>query len=368
MKGKGGIKTVYKDVFYGTALYNRRTMNDFKTILNFSKSDSAQLRLSVINFHNKHGTKATCDAYGISKSTIYEWKKRYRESKHDLNSLIPKSKVPIHKRKMEVKPLVLEFIKNIRIEHFGIGKEKIKPLLDEYCLENDLKTICESKIGKIIKRYDLVFPVRVYHDPTRKKHVFRDKVKVRYSPKIKDVGYIEIDSITKFVEGMRLYVINAKDIKLKFQFAYSYTRLNSRSALDLFKKLEEVYPIKEGIKIVQTDNGSEFEGEFDRYLKEKNIPHVYIYPRCPKINSFVERSNRSLQEEFIDSNISTFLLKGIDKFNLDLMDHLIWYNTKRVHKSLGNITPIHYVFNLLPQSSMYGTRTYYFIFIIFSVI
>jgi hypothetical protein len=29
----------------------------------------------------------------------------------------------------------------------------------------------------------------------------------------------------------------------------------------------------------QTDNGSEFMGEFDKYLKEIGIEHYYSYPR-----------------------------------------------------------------------------------------
>ncbi|MFP3256959.1 MAG: hypothetical protein RXO36_04085 [Candidatus Nanopusillus acidilobi] len=33
------------------------------------------------------------------------------------------------------------------------------------------------------------------------------------------------------------------------------------------------------ISKVQTDNGSEFMGEFDKYLKEIGIEHYYSYPR-----------------------------------------------------------------------------------------
>ena len=31
------------------------------------------------------------------------------------------------------------------------------------------------------------------------------------------------------------------------------------------------------------------------------------------------------------------------------MDYLVWYNTKRVHKSLGNILPIDYLLKILPK-------------------
>ncbi|BAL80245.1 integrase core domain-containing protein [Caldisericum exile] len=121
-------------------------------------------------------------------------------------------------------------------------------------------------------------------------------------------------------------------------------------------KLETVYLIKYAIKVVQRDFGSEFLGEFDEYLKKKNIKHNFIYPRCPRINGFIERANRTLQEEFIDLNL-LLLLDNINEFNKRLIDYLIWYNTQRPHKSLNNLTPIDYVLKYYPESQMYVTRT-----------
>ena len=42
---------------------------------------------------------------------------------------------------------------------------------------------------------------------------------------------------------------------------------------------------------------------FDKYLKERVIKHNFIYPRCPRINGYVETANRNLQDEFINENI-----------------------------------------------------------------
>jgi len=41
--------------------------------------------------------------------------------------------------------------------------------------------------------------------------------------------------------------------------------------------------------------------------------------------------------------------KKINEFNAYLIDYLIWYNIKRVHKSLGNISLINYLLKILPQ-------------------
>jgi len=75
------------------------------------------------------------------------------------------------------------------------------------------------------------------------------------------------------------------------------------------------------------------------YLKKRNIKHNFIYLRCPRVNGFVERANRTLQEEFIDLHLN-LLLEDIDEFNRRLMNYLLWYNTERHHKSLNKLTSI----------------------------
>ena len=360
MKGSLGVSTTYQDLFVGTPLYNGQMIRSIRSALSFSKSQTAENRLRIIEFHKRYGTKATVDAFEVSKPTVYRWKKTFKDSKGRLESLIPDSRSPQRKRTMNTHFKIIEFIKSLREQYGHLGKKKIKPLLDEYCLSENIKSISESTIGKVIKRHNLYSKSRrIYHNPTHahSKARLSYKTRVKKSPKPTVSGYIEIDSIVKFIHGIKLYIINAVDVKLKFQFSYGYTRLNSQNSLDFIKKLELVYPIQNAVKIIQTDNVLEFMGDFDNYLKRKNINHLFIYPRCPKINGFVERANRTLQEEFINGH-EEYALDGITEFNSRLMDYLVWYNTKRVHKSLNNVSPINYLLNILPpESQMYVTYT-----------
>lgn len=245
MRGKIGIKTRYQNIWYGTRLYNNAAMKQLVSQGKFTDNQVAQFRLKVVEFHQKHGTRATLDAYGISKATIYRWRKLSGK----LLSLIPRSKAPKRKRVMQTPLKIVSFIKNLREKHPRLGKEKIKPLLDEYCLKERLPTISESTIGKVIKRHQLFYAPsrRIYHNPAsawaEKKYHY--KAKVKHSPKPKDFGYLEIDTIVKFIHGIKFYIFNAVDIKLKFSFAYGYSRINSRNAQDFYKKLELVYPNRE---------------------------------------------------------------------------------------------------------------------------
>jgi transposase InsO family protein len=356
----GGVNRC-RYLFSNTPLYNADMKKYIQSVKVFSASEKAKYRLKVIEFHNKYGTLATKDAFNTSKATIYRWKKILKDNHGRLSSLVPLSTAPKHPRIMMTDQRIVLFIKQIRKNHPRLGKEKIKPLLDEYCQKQAITSISQSTIGKLIKRHNLLSPKRYgryYHNPADKRaqKQVKYKTKVKRSPKPKEFGYLEIDAVVKFIDGMKLYIFNAVDIKLKFQFSYAYSRLNSKNGADFLSKLLVVYPIRKGIKTIQTDNGLEFKGEFHRYLKKHNINHLFIYPRCPKINSFVERSNRSLQEEFVNDNLD-LAVSDLNLFNHKLTDYLIWYNTKRVHKSLNNISPIDYLLSVSPESQKWVTYT-----------
>ena len=313
------------------------------SLRHFDESEIAKQRLKIIKFYDKYGEKATKEAFGVDRKLIYIWRKKLKQGKGKLSSLVPFSTRPERVRRMMTDGRIVEFIKKLREEHPRLGKEKIKPLLDEYCDEVGISSIKESTIGKVIKRNNLFFQKsnRVYHDPAsgwaqRKK---KKRLRVRYSPKHQELGHLQADSITLFTDGLKRYIFSAIDSKLKFSFSLCYKSLNSRNGQDFFRKLERVYPFR--IKSLQTDNGLEFLGEFDEYLRKKNIPHFFSYPRCPKINGVVERYQRSLQEEF--ANWYLEIIDDTRVFNQKMIEYLIWYNTRRVHQSLGLKSPMDYL-------------------------
>jgi hypothetical protein len=309
----------------------------------FSRDEVAKERLRVIEFYDLHGEKTTREAFKVGRDTIWIWKKRLKESHNSISSLIPTPTTPKTKRTMLVHPKVVMHIRFLREEHPRLGKEKIKPLLDKYCLKERLPAIEISTIGKVIKRNNFFFQKsgKVYHNPgsgfARRKQTKR--IRVRYTPKPTEIGYIEIDTVLRFVDGIRYYFYQAVDVKGKFAFSLMYKHLNSQNTVDFFKKLERVSPYL--ITTIQTDNGLEFLGDFEDYLKKHKIPHIFIYPRCCRINGVVERFNRTIQEEFIDNNLE--YIHNPVLFTGKLIDYLIFYNTERVHKSLGLISPIDYL-------------------------
>ena len=225
----------------------------------------------------------------------------------------------------------------------NIGKGKIKVLLDKYCKDNNLPIYSESKIGRIIKEK------KIYHHRQKISHFGKIKEikrgKKERKPKkliIEDPGdLIEIDTVVRFHNGLKRYVITAIDTFGRPAFAYAYNRISSSNAKDFFKKLEEVMPFS--IKAVQSDNGSEFHLHFKKYLEKRNIRHYFNYPGQPYKQGHIEKFNRTIQEEFIDWHESYF--DNLDDFNNLLIDWLLWYNTKRPHWNLNLMSPMDYLIN-----------------------
>ena len=323
---------------------------------NYMITKKAEERLKILQYWKKHGLEATTDAFGAKRSTLFNWWKIYKESGYRLESLNPGSQARKNTNKREIHPLILKEIKRLRLEVCpNMSKAKVKKDLDKYCIKLNLPIYSESKIGRIIKEK------KIYHHRQKVSHFGKvetvKKKKKERKPEdlaVKAPGdLIEIDTIVKFIWGMKRYIITAVDIKTRYAFAYAYKKHDSASAKDFFKKLEQVFPYK--IKAVQTDNGSEFHKYFMQYLEKRNIVHYWNYKGQPYKQGHIEKYNRTIQEEFIDWN--EILLEDVDQFNQKLVDWLIWYNTERYHWGLDLTSPVDYLLKNNWVSNMCWTNT-----------
>lgn len=312
-------------------------------------TERAKERLAVIAFWEKHGVEATVDAFGVSRRTLYRWKKMLRGARGHVEGLNEKSTAPKRRRKREYPPGLLEKVVAIRRDHDRTGKKKLAALLgvsESYagrCL-SDLR-----KRGALPGRYKISLQAR-----SGMVHALAPKRRPRIRRKLK--RGVEVDTIIRFVDGVKRYVYTAIDVEKKFAFAAAYTNHSSRSAADFLGKLRIVAPFD--IAEVQTDNGSEFAAFFEDACTGAGITHFHTYPRSPKMNAHVERFNRTLSEDFIRHHKAA-LRDDLHRFNELLIDWLLWYNTERPHEALGMLSPLRYIVRDLTahQCQMYWTRT-----------
>lgn len=309
-------------------------------------TDKAKYKAKVLVFWEKHGLAATLDAFPVKRSTLFLWKKQLQDGSGRLEALNEKPKAPKVRRKRECREAVIAEIKRQRFLHPNLGKEKIHPLLQKFCRDKHLDCPAPSTIGRLIKDCGglRVFPQKVRHNgqvvPLKRQKVLRKpkNLKAEYPGHL-----VALDTVERFVHGLRRYIITFEDIYTRFSFAWATKSHASKAAKEFFDYCRLVFPYP--FVFVLTDNGSEFKKHFSEELNRLHLIHYHTYPKTPKMNAHVERFNRTIQEEFIDYHVGALL--NPTAFNLKLMNWLIWYNTLRPHHAFQNkLSPVQFITSL----------------------
>ncbi len=296
----------------------------------------------IIFYHTfgKENASETSSYFGITRKTFHKWLKRFDEE--NLLSLEEHSKAPAKRRAWEVTRTEEERIICLRKKHIKWGKAKIKKLYS-----NDYKeTISTWKIERVIRYHKL------FSDPKKHLKLVKNKAKRKMRLSIYDIekkdtfGFLwHIDAIIIWWYGARRVIFTGIEDTTKIAFARVYTTNNSGYSEDFIKRL--MYLAQGNIKIMHSDNGSEFKDKFETACKNLGILQAYSRPRTPTDNPSLERFNRTVQEEWLE--LSEVGLDNIDDANLDLTNWLIEYNNVRPHQTLDYKTPLEYAYQKFPE-------------------
>ncbi len=306
------------------------------------------------------------DSYGKSRSTIYLWKQKLKKAGGKLSALAPGDRAPKNKRHRVVHPFIEDFITVYRTTHPGVDKTTITPALTAACKNARVRPVSESTVGRII--HDLKARGKLSRSNKITLYGKTGTLLVRESkPKKKKMrrkGFlpqlpgdlVQMDTVSIFAAGLKRYIFTAIDLSTRFAFAYAYKTNSSANGNDFLGKFLKVAPFV--TRRVQTDNGSEFAKYFDDYCQKNGLTHFFNYPKHPQSNGYLERFNRTIQEQCV--NLYIDYLDEPETFNQKLMEYLIWYNTEKPHRGIGNLPPLrHYLdnFSTSKKSNMLWTLT-----------
>jgi len=214
------------------------------------------------------------------------------------------------------------------------GKREDQALLDEFCKEKGLKSIAESTIGKVIKRHKLFTrrPEEFTMIPVSSDRLNRS---VSGSSDLPARGFWAYHSRHRRAGNGRSkgLLLQCIDAKLKFALTLNYKRLNSKNMKDFYERFNAVYLFRS--KTGRRTTAQKTLGNSIRHCKKLPFPICLSIP-VPKINSIIERYNRTIQEEFIDNHLDIIHDKPL--FHEHLAEYIVFYLTKRIHKSLDKMT------------------------------
>lgn len=323
MKGRyaGRHMTIYGYVLPGAISIAR------SAFLAGNISERAKQRLKILDWHRNHGKNVSLTArhFGLTRYTIRSWQKRL--DKFGPRELEDKSHRPKTLRQPTTSWEIVSEVVKLRKQYPAWSKYKIQALLPV-----NLKTSA-STIGRIIKRKGLI---NKKISIKRQKAAKNPRKRFPHGFKVSCPGdMVQID--TKYIMiigGRKFYQFTAIDVLGKKRVLRVYPSLSSKNGARFLQECINNFDFE--IKNIQTDNGSEFLGEFDKLCKKLNIPHYFIYPRHPKQNTYVETSHSADEKEFYQQgNVSSIL---------EVMQQRIieWQNTWnkiRPHESLNYLTP-----------------------------
>lgn len=236
-------------------------------------SSSAKQRLEWMIFYYTVGKKkarATALYFGISPKTFHKWKKRFNPK--IIQSLEEKSKAPLKRRVWEVTKEQETRVKTLREKHLKYGKKKLKVL----SLKQYHEDISAWKIERVVRKHQL-YPDPFEHQKRTKRlknKAKRPKIRIN---KLKDFGFLpkpgklwHTDSIILDWYGQRRIIFTAIEDQTKLGYARVYLTGSSRQAKDFLERL--VYLSEGDIKIIHSDNGKEFAGEFEKACWQLGYP------------------------------------------------------------------------------------------------
>ena len=299
--------------------------------------EAVERRLKILTFWTTYGTKATNDAFGVSRATLFRWQQVLDRNRGNVAVLDPKSTAPMKRRVRSLSPTLEEEILAWRTKYPRLGGKKLVPLLQKQGFKVSVSYI-DRCIGDLKKLGRLPTHTKLSFYARNGSHHVIAKTNVKKKRRPKKQG-LEIDTVIRHIDGIKRYTLTAVDVAGRFAHAHTYTNHSSDSARDFLKQLIRYAPFS--ITEIQTDNGSEFAHHFHEACTTLGITHYHTYPRSPKMNAYIERFNRTLSEEHMVYN-RALLRDDIDQFNSTLSEWLRWYNHERPHEGLGLISPMEY--------------------------
>jgi transposase InsO family protein len=283
-------------------------------------------RLCVIRHFEEvtHNVSKTCRYFGISRMAFYRWNNRYL--KFGLEGLKERSRQPLHSPRATKLEVLAKLLYLRQTYHFG--PDRIAMYLDRY---HDIR-ISKSGVYRILKRLQLN---RLPQNLRYQTHEARWK---RYE-KPEPGHRIQVD--VKFLErikgpGKQYYQYTAIDDCTRLRVLKIFERINQRTSIQFIDDALSRLPFR--AHVIQTDNGSEFGGQFHWHVLDKGIQHVYIKPRQPRLNGKVERSHKIDEEEFYRM-LEGVVIDDAELFNEKLREWENFYNHSRPHGGLGGQTP-----------------------------
>lgn len=260
-----------------------------------------------------------CRYLKIARSTVYYLKsvKKYDE---------------------KVEKAVKEEFKN---SHNNYGTRKLKIELSN---REEPILISRRKISQIMKKYGLISNYTLKHYKVHSKRCNEEKIenvvdrnfdgRAEMEVAVSDLTYVRVGNKWNYICTI---------IDLYNREIIGYSAGKHKDAQLVHQAFSSIKGSLHKLSIFHTDRGCEFKNiVIDDVLETFEIKRSLSHKGCPYDNAVAEATFKIIKTEFAFNK--TF--ESLDELQYLLFDYVHWYNTKRIHGSLGYMTPVEYKFKV----------------------
>jgi transposase InsO family protein len=254
-------------------------------------------------------------AMGIAKSSYYRW----RQGQPALRS----RKVPWNQITPEEEGKVLAVARE--------SPELSSRQLSAWITDNEGFAVSESTVYRILRREGLVkrqetqiVAAKEYHTKTTRPHQMWAT----------DASYFRV------VGWGYYYLVTVMDDYSRFILAWKLQKdMSANSLIEVVQGAVDAtgmsdVPVEDRTKLL-SDNGAGYVSRaFRDYLRLVGIGHILSAPFHPQTNGKVERYQQSLKRE-----VNQLPYEFPSQLERAIADFVDYYNYRRYHKALGNVTP-----------------------------
>ena len=269
---------------------------------------------------HKYSVSAMCKVLQIPKSTYY-YKSKGRKNVPEIQ-----------------KNIVDIFMENRN----NYGTRKIKKELAKLGI-----IASRRRIGKVMKENGLVSNYTVAKFRPHKTSCNESKVANVVNRKFNSQSYrnVVVSDLTYVRVGQNWHYICIL-VDLFNREIIGYSAGPNKTALLVKQAFQTVKGNLAGINIFHTDRGLEFKnGLIEEILETFDIQRSLSHKGCPYDNAVAESTFKLVKTEFVRNQ--TF--KNIYQLQIELSDYVNWFNNRRIHSSLGYLTPVEYRMKLLKK-------------------
>jgi putative transposase len=270
----------------------------------------------LVQVENQSGRKRKVLAeLGIPKSNYYRWRKGQNESKGRVR---PWNRITPNEER-RILAVAREF------------PELSSRQLSAWITDHEGFAISESTVYRILRREGLVKRQEIQPEAAKEYHTKTTRPHQMWAT---DASYFRVvgwgyyylvtvmDDYSRFILGWKLQ----KDMSANSLIEVVQAAVDATGMTDV--------PVEDRTRLL-SDNGAGYVSRaFRDYLHLVGIGHILAAPYHPQTNGKVERYQQSLKRE-----VNQLLYELPSHLEKAIADFVGYYNYRRYHKALGNVTP-----------------------------